>query len=148
MIFQQWVMEQCSGRPSEAIRRLTAANGGREITRHRVYRALRAPVAFPLRFAQLVIAASGGACTLTELIDLETIRERFEYTNPEARLRSLEYQIVCAEKRREARRADAARAADDIAAAEAELAELRAKLAAFAHATLPADDAVDTNDAA
>lgn len=144
MIFQAWVMSHCAGRPSEAIRRIVAANGGRDITRHRVYRAMRVPTAFPLRFAQLVIAASGGACTLTELVDLETIRDRFVYTDPEARLRSLEYQILSAEKRRTARVTERDRLDAEIIALDGDLDALRAKLAAFAAASLPAD----ANDAA
>jgi len=132
MIFQAWVMQRCEGRPTEAVRRIEAANGGAPVDRTRVYRALRKPTAFPARFAQLVVTASGGACTLFELIDVETVRERFEYTDPDLRRRAVEYQILRVERRRDAYVRDRSRIDAMIAALEVELDAARARLPAAA----------------
>lgn len=128
MIFQAWVMQRCGGRPTEAVRRIEAANGGNPIDRTRIYRALRKPTVLPARFAQLVVTASAGACTLFELIDLETVRERFEYTDPDLRRRALEYQILRIERRRDSCLRDRDRIAAMLAALEVELDAYRARL--------------------
>jgi hypothetical protein len=121
-------MQRCSGRPTEAVRRIEAANGGKPVDRTRVYRALRKPTTFPARFAQLVVTASAGACTLFELIDLETVRERFEYTEPDLRRRALEYQILRAQKRRETHERDLVRVQAFIDSIDVELDGYRAQL--------------------
>jgi hypothetical protein len=101
MIFQRWVMSCCGGKPSEAIRRIEAAAGGAPCDTSRVYRAMRVPLAFTGKLARDVVLASENLCTLAELIDVDLIREHFEYTNPDLRRRGLEYAIAKATKRAE-----------------------------------------------
>lgn len=131
MIFQAWVMSRCNGKPSEAVRRLEAANGGKPIDRTRVYRALRKPCSFPVRFAQLVINASVGACTLFELVDLETIREHFEYTDPDLKRRALEYQVIRATRKRDTLMRQRDRLDVQLTAANADLVTYQAQIDAL-----------------
>lgn len=134
MIFQAWVMSRCDGKPTEAFRRIEAYG---PIDRSRVYRALRKPVAFPVRLARLIVEASDGACTMAELIDAELIAKSFVWTNPDLKRRGLEYALIRAAKRRESRIAARARVDADIAAIDIEIAALEAQIAAIADAVDP-----------
>lgn len=109
MIFQRWVLTHCDGKTSEAIRRIEAVSGG-PVDTSRVYRAMRKPLIFTGKLARDVVAASDGACTLAELIDVDLIREQFAYTNPDLHKRGLDFVIAKAERKAQAlaRRADAA----------------------------------------
>lgn len=129
MIFQQWVMQRCGGRPSEAIRRIEAANDGQPIGASRVYRAMRKPQRFPVRFAQLVVTATDGECTLVELMDLDVIAASFEYDSPDLRRRGMEYQVLKLDRRRATACRQLERMQAVIAELDAELTEYRAKLA-------------------
>lgn len=137
MIFQAWVTRHCGGRPSEAVRRLEATAGG-SVDVNRVYRAMRKPTRFPIKFAQLVVAASDGACTLCELMDLDTIAAHFEYTDPALRRVGLRMRIMRLERRRRAINSQLERSQAAAEAVDADLADCRAQLAELGESPLTA----------
>lgn len=132
MIFQAWVMKHCRGRPSEAVRRIEAANGGHAIDTGRVYRAMRRPTRLPVKFAQLVVTASGGVCSLEDLMDLDTVAAHFEHSNPDLQRRGVEFAIMKLERRRQTRVRHRDRLDVAIGELDAEIDAHRAQLAELA----------------
>jgi hypothetical protein len=121
-------MSRCDGRPSEAIKRIELVG---PVDRSRVYRAMRKPLAFPARFARTVVEATGGECTLEELIDTDVIARSFVWTNPDLKRRGLEYQLIRAANRRAKYVAASVVLHDRIAAVDAEIRACEAEIAAL-----------------
>lgn len=97
------------------------------------------PVAFPPKLARVVVEASGGECTLEELIDPELIHARFVWTNPALQRRGYEYALIRAANRMAKRVAERDRVQLQIDAIATEIAEYEARIAAL---SVPPDDAV------
>lgn len=98
MIFQQWIMSCCDGKPSEAIRRIEAVSS-EPISASTIYRALRTPQPLAGKLARAVVKASEELCTLAELVDIEVIRAHFVYSNPDLQRRGMEFQILQAQSK-------------------------------------------------
>jgi len=81
MIFQAFIQQECGGKSAEAVRLFAAQ--GHYIDYQRAHRWYRQPCVMPLTLARAFVAASGGKCTLEELIDLDVIIERFDFAASE-----------------------------------------------------------------
>ena len=98
MIFQQWVMSCCDGRPSRAIK-LIEAVAGQPVSKPLIHRAMRQPATFDQKLAWYVHLASERQCSVEELTELSLVRSAFEYTHPDLRARAIELAIATESRR-------------------------------------------------